>query len=235
MFSFVFDPLPAGKIILPGNVTSLTYFGRSCDLMVETIKGEDGVILQRAAPPLAPDTEESSMLESTSGDLSLQFSSLTVDDSDADPTPGTPGGPGPAASTPHRPATLPRLSTPPPSWSSPNPAEDSTEEAVSPEYSISSEPAEKPATAPPGGAQSCDTFYSLGCTTKVTFQGKKAAGDPATSKRSEVTYSMIGGLSSQLNVIRETIELPLKHPELFSNYGRSHVTALPSRCHVEDQ
>lgn len=228
MFSLVFVPLPAGKIILPGNIISLTYFGRSCGLMVETIKGEDGVTLQRVAPPLAPDTEESSMLESTSGDLSLQFSSLTVDDSDADATPGTPGGPGPAASTPHRPAALPRLSSPPPSWSSPNPVEDSAEEAVSLECSISSEPAEKLATAPPGGVQSCDTFYSLCCTTKVTFRGKRAAVDPATSKRSKVTYSMIGGLNSQLNVIRETIELPLKHPELFSNYGRSHVTALLS-------
>lgn len=43
----------------------------------------------------------------------------------------------------------------------------------------------------------------------------------AETKRSKVMYSMIGGLSSQLDVIRETIELPLKHPELFSNYGRS--------------
>uniref|UniRef100_H3BVT2 vesicle-fusing ATPase n=1 Tax=Tetraodon nigroviridis TaxID=99883 RepID=H3BVT2_TETNG len=208
----------AGRIILPGNIISLTYFGRSCGLMVETIKGEDGVTLQRAAPPLAPDTEENSMLESTSGDLSLHFSSLTVDDSDADLTPGTPGGPGPAASTPHRPANLPGPSSPPPSCSSPSPAEDSAEEAVSLECSISSEPAQNLPTAPPGGAQNSDAFYSLCCTTKVTFRGKRAAAD-AASKRSKVTYGMIGGLNSQLNVIRETIELPLKHPELFSNYG----------------
>lgn len=196
--------------------------------MVETIKGEDGVTLQSVAPPLTPDTEESCMLESTSRDLSLRFSSLTLDNSDADATPGTPGGPGPTASTPHRPAALPRLCSPPASWSSPNPAEDSAEEVVSPECSISSEPAEKLATALPGGAESCHTFYSLCCTTKVTFKNQRAAVDSATSKRSKVTYSMIGGLNSQLSVIRETIELPLKHPELFSNYGRSHVTALSS-------
>lgn len=223
MFSFVFVPLPAGQIILPGNIISLTYFGRSCGLIVETIKGEDGVTLRRAAPPFAPDTEESCNLESTPGDLSLQLSSLTVDDSVAAAIPGTPGGPGPAASTPHKPAALPRLSTPPPSWSSWIPAE-----AVGPECSICSEPAEKLPTAPPGGAQSCDTFYSLCCATKVTFSDKRAAEDPATSQRSKVTYSMIGGLTSQLSVIKETIELPLKHPDLFSSYGRSRVTAMPS-------
>lgn len=222
-----FPPLPAGKIILPGNLISLTYFGRSCGLMVETIKGEDGVTLQRAPLPLVPDTEESSVLESTSGDLSLQFGSLTIDNDDADGAPSTPGGPDPAASTPHRPAAPPRLFSPPSSCSSPNPAADSAEEAVSPEVSTSSEPAEKAATAPSGGRQCCDTFYTLCSTTKVTFKDKRAAGGSAKSKRSKVTYSMIGGLSSQLGVIRETIELPLKHPELFSNYGRSHGTAPP--------
>lgn len=51
-------------------------------------------------------------------------------------------------------------------------------------------------------------------------------GPDAEAKGSKVKYSMIGGLSSQLDVIRETIELPLKHPELFSNYGGSDRTIL---------
>ncbi|KAF7698344.1 hypothetical protein HF521_004854 [Silurus meridionalis] len=38
-------------------------------------------------------------------------------------------------------------------------------------------------------------------------------------ERSKVTYSMIGGLEAQLQVIRETIELPLKHPDIFKKYG----------------
>lgn len=33
------------------------------------------------------------------------------------------------------------------------------------------------------------------------------------------TYSMIGGLSKQIDEIREVIELPIKHPELFENLG----------------
>uniref|UniRef100_A0A671V6L8 AFG2 AAA ATPase homolog A n=1 Tax=Sparus aurata TaxID=8175 RepID=A0A671V6L8_SPAAU len=223
-------PLTVGNIILPGNVISLTYFGRSCSLRVETIRGEDGVTLHRPAPPaeLGPDTEESSVmnsvLESTSADLSLQLSLLTVDDGDADRAPSTPGEPGPAASTPLRPANLPSLSASPapytPSYTSQNPPAGSAEDAVSLESSLCSEQAEKIPAAPAGGAQSSDTFYCLSCSTKVSFRNRAGREDPdADAQRAKVMYSMIGGLSSQLDVIRETIELPLKHPELFSNYG----------------
>ncbi|XP_041652881.1 ATPase family protein 2 homolog isoform X2 [Cheilinus undulatus] len=214
-----------GTIILPGNVIPLTYFGRSCSLRVEAIRGEDGVTLHRPSPPpgLSPDTEESSVmnsvLDSSAVDLSLQLSQLTVDDNNTEETPSTPAEPGPSASTPRRPALLsPLSSTPAPSYSSQNPpTEGSAEDAVNLESSLSSE---RIPTAPPGGALSTDTFYCLSCSTKVSFRdnaGKKEKDKEA--KSSKVTYSMIGGLSSQLDVIRETIELPLKHPELFSNYG----------------
>uniref|UniRef100_A0A8C9XZB1 AFG2 AAA ATPase homolog A n=1 Tax=Sander lucioperca TaxID=283035 RepID=A0A8C9XZB1_SANLU len=220
----------SNSIILPGNVIPLTYFGRSCSLRVETIRGEDGVTIHRPAPPpgLGPDTDESSVmtsvLDSTSADLSLQLSLLTVDDNSADGAPSTPGEPGPAASTPRRPAHLPSLSSPAapctPSCNSQNPPAETAEDAVSLEGSLSSEQAEKIPTAPPGGALSTDTFYCLSCSTKVGFRDRAGQEDAdAEAKKSKVNYSMIGGLSSQLDVIRETIELPLKHPELFSNYG----------------
>lgn len=207
------SPPPAGSIILPGNVVSLSYFGRACSLRVETIRGEDGVTLQRAHPPLgaAPETEESSMMNSTSADLSLQLSMLTVDD---DMAPGTAGEPGPAASTPLRAAPLSLVSSPvaplTPSSTS-DPAENSL---------ISSEQPGNAPTAPPGGFSSINTFYSVTSFTKVQFnikRGQKELNEEAS--KSKVTYSMIGGLSSQLEAIRETIELPLKRPELFSSYG----------------
>uniref|UniRef100_A0A8C4EUU3 non-chaperonin molecular chaperone ATPase n=1 Tax=Dicentrarchus labrax TaxID=13489 RepID=A0A8C4EUU3_DICLA len=217
-----------GNIILPGNVISLTYFGRSCSLRVETIRGEDGVTLHRPAPPpgAGPDVDSSvmnSLLNFTSTDLSLQLSLLTVDDN-TDGAPRTPGEPGPAASTPRRPTNLPSLSSPAalctPSYNSQNPPAGSVKDAVSPESSLCSEQAETIPTAPPGGVQSTDTFYCLSCSTTVSFRERAGQEDSdAEAKRSKVTYSMIGGLSSQLDVIRETIELPLKHPELFSNYG----------------
>lgn len=221
-----------GNIILPGNVISLTYFGRSCSLCVETIRGEDGATLHRAAAPpgLGSDPAETSVkdseLDSTPADISLQLSLLTVND--AEDAPGTPGGP--AASTPCRPANPPCLSSPtascPSSYSSQNPpAAESAEGAVTPESSLSSEQTERIPTAPPGGVQSSDTFYCLSSSTNVSFKERPRREDPdAETKGSKVTYGMIGGLSSQLDVIRETIELPLKHPELFSNYGGSDRT-----------
>uniref|UniRef100_A0A8D3CNY8 AFG2 AAA ATPase homolog A n=1 Tax=Scophthalmus maximus TaxID=52904 RepID=A0A8D3CNY8_SCOMX len=191
-----------GNIVLPGGVLSLTYFGRSCSLRVEALTGEDGVTLQRPDPPpgLGPDTEESSVLnsvlDSTPADLSLQLSMLTF----------------PSLSSPPAPCS--------PSYSSQNPPAVSAEDAVSPESSLDSEQAGKTPTAPPGGALNTDTFYCLSCSTRVSFRHRAGREDPdAEAQRSRVTYSMIGGLSSQLDVIRETIELPLKHPELFSNYG----------------
>uniref|UniRef100_A0AAQ4PQB7 vesicle-fusing ATPase n=1 Tax=Gasterosteus aculeatus aculeatus TaxID=481459 RepID=A0AAQ4PQB7_GASAC len=124
-----------------------------------------------------------SVLDSTSADLSLQLSLLTVEDVVADAVPSPSGEPGRAASTPRRPAEL------------------------------------IPA-APPGCALSSETFYCLSRSTKVRVGSRAAQEDPdAQAGRSKVTYSMIGGLSGQLDVIRETIELPLKHPELFSTYG----------------
>ncbi|KAI9521385.1 hypothetical protein NQZ68_007701 [Dissostichus eleginoides] len=206
-----------GNILLPGNVVPLTYFGRSCNLRVETVRGEDGVSLHRPSPPSGPppDTEESSVmdsvLDSTSADLSLQLSLLTVDDNGSDGAPSSNGESGPAASTPRRPAHLPHLS----SLSSPLlPAPQGS-------YSLeSSQQADSVPTAPPGGAQSSDTFYCLSYSTKVSFRDRAGQEDPdAEAQRSKVKYCMIGGLSSQLDVIRETIELPLKHPELFSKYG----------------
>ncbi|KAM6951920.1 ATPase family gene 2 protein homolog A isoform 2-T2 [Lycodopsis pacificus] len=210
-----------GNVILPGNLISLSYFGRSCSLRVESIRGEDGVTLHRPAP--APDLEESSVMNSTSADLSLQLSLLTVDDhNSADGAASPPGEPGPAASTPRRPAHLAFVSSPlaPRTPSSQSPPAASAEEAVGLESSLGSEQAERVPTAPPGGALSTDTFYRLACSTKVRVGHRAGQEDPdAQAERSKVKYSMIGGLSSQLDVIRETIELPLKHPELFSTYG----------------
>lgn len=70
------------------------------------------------------------------------------------------------------------------------------------------------------GRSSTDTFYSV-CSSSTLSLCDPGEQDQAEEggEGSKVTYSMIGGLSGQLQVIRETIELPLKHPELFRNYG----------------
>ncbi|XP_054647866.1 ribosome biogenesis protein SPATA5 [Dunckerocampus dactyliophorus] len=222
--SFLLNSL-VGNIILPGNVLSLTYFGRPCNLFVETVRGEDGSALQRPPHPLSgsvPDTESAStmnsVLDSTPADLSLHLSLLTVDDSRG-------SGTTPTASTPLKPTCPPSLSSPTsptsPVCNARHAPADSEETTTSLEGFFSAEQAEKTAATPSAGWSSTDTFYRLCSATKVTLRGTTQKQDAHTkeAKRPKVTYSMIGGLSSQLDVIRETIELPLKHPQLFSNYG----------------
>jgi 26S proteasome regulatory subunit T6 len=34
------------------------------------------------------------------------------------------------------------------------------------------------------------------------------------------TYDMVGGLTQQIQEIKEVIELPIKHPELFESLGK---------------
>ncbi|KAM6923589.1 ATPase family gene 2 protein homolog A [Xenentodon cancila] len=222
-FKNVFLRTLVGNIILPGNVLSLSYFGRSCSLRVETVRGEDGVTLQRPDPPLGvgPDAEESSgmnsVLDSTSTDLSLQLSTLAVDDSH-EATPGTPGAPGPVASTPRRPDPFHLLSSSPPPCAPSFDSQNVSTAAVSLEHSLSPEEAQQVSTAPSAGFRSSDTFYRFSYSTKVYVQSRAGQKD-AEAQKSKITYGMIGGLRSQLDVIRETIELPLKRPELFSSYG----------------
>lgn len=53
---------------------------------------------------------------------------------------------------------------------------------------------------------------------------KKLQVDPLVSlmmveKVPDSTYEMIGGLNNQIKEIKEVIELPVKHPELFEALG----------------
>ncbi|NLG83710.1 MAG: AAA family ATPase [Firmicutes bacterium] len=65
-------------------------------------------------------------------------------------------------------------------------------------------------------------------TTATGAKAKNAEGTPRLPAQPregrrryvpEVTYAEIGGLKEQLNLIRETVELPLRHPEVFQHLG----------------
>jgi transitional endoplasmic reticulum ATPase len=43
--------------------------------------------------------------------------------------------------------------------------------------------------------------------------------DPKETRRADVTYDDIGGLGSSVDQVREMVELPLRHPELFQRLG----------------
>ncbi|XP_077388106.1 ATPase family gene 2 protein homolog A isoform X2 [Festucalex cinctus] len=212
--SFLLNSL-VGSIILPGNVVSITYFGQPCSLDVKSVHGEDGGTLKKSPlpPPRSCDAEESFALDSTPADLSLQLGLLALDDT------GGPRGT-PVASTPQRPTACPPLLTPAaPILNHLEPPVDCEESATSLEGSSGEEPSPQVPIAPSAVLLSTDTFYCLASTTKLSFGGKAKQDKDGGTKKVKVTYSMIGGLSSQLDVIRETIELPLKHPQLFSTYG----------------
>ena len=47
----------------------------------------------------------------------------------------------------------------------------------------------------------------------------KILPDMATDKKIRMTYEEVGGLESEIKAMREIVELPLRHPELFSRLG----------------
>lgn len=56
-------------------------------------------------------------------------------------------------------------------------------------------------------------------TTNVTFNPEAGAEAKEEKAAPEVTYEDIGGLSDEIKKVREMVELPLKHPEVFERLG----------------
>ena len=53
----------------------------------------------------------------------------------------------------------------------------------------------------------------------VTERTKFVQGEPGTTVSPGFTYDDLGGLDAEIKKIREMVELPLRHPELFENVG----------------
>jgi len=47
----------------------------------------------------------------------------------------------------------------------------------------------------------------------------KILSETATDKKTRITYEEVGGLGTEISAMREIVELPLRHPELFSRLG----------------
>ena len=47
----------------------------------------------------------------------------------------------------------------------------------------------------------------------------KILSETATDKKNRITYEEIGGLGVEITAMREIVELPLRHPELFTRLG----------------
>ncbi|XP_058263191.1 ATPase family gene 2 protein homolog A isoform X3 [Hemibagrus wyckioides] len=205
--SFLLQSLDS-RILLPGSSFFVSYFGRKCEINVTSLKGVDGVTLSPLSPPFpapsCPDAES----DAAPLDLSLQLAQLNLTPSCSTPNRSSPSTPHPPV-TPHTPNATP--STPSTHFLSDSALE-------TPDQSTHESHRDSKSQTPSAGRNGNNTFYSVCSSTQISFthtQHSKSEGQ----ERSKVTYSMIGGLSAQLQVIREMIELPLKHPEIFKNYG----------------
>ncbi|XP_053795838.1 ribosome biogenesis protein SPATA5 isoform X2 [Vidua chalybeata] len=202
-----------GKIVLPGNLLAFTYYGRLCNIMVMKVKGTDGaeLIAQGGAIPgdsSEPDLERSD-LGSSASDLSLQLSRMDIGDSPEVASMRTPS----KAMDPGSP------SAPDSGHGDKTSRGDGAD--LTQDLQLAGEGSTEglPLTGRMGAMSNTDCFYFISSRTKINFIEPRTSVAEDGKCQSRVTYDMIGGLSSQLRTIRETVELPLKQPELFKSYG----------------
>ncbi|XP_067849528.1 ATPase family gene 2 protein homolog A isoform X3 [Heptranchias perlo] len=227
-----------GKIVLPGNFLNLMFYGRSCHLMVRKIKGVDGAVLEMLSnvTPSGIKVNGESLLdkpvhENIAMDLSTHFSNLVVDVMQDRGINITSDSPSPTTDSQN--TSILTCSSTVDSGKLPEAHTGITCSAVS-----SSENVEKSESVKERDDEcdplmedfilmpdiclksNRDTFYHISLLTQIKFlQGQSNDEERKQECKSKVTYDMIGGLASQLKMIRETIELPLKQPQLFKSYG----------------
>lgn len=63
-------------------------------------------------------------------------------------------------------------------------------------------------------------FYKLLSTTVFKWQEDECSSMDVKLGRNKVNFSSVGGLSKQIESIREMIELPIKCPQLLKSYGK---------------
>ncbi|XP_065131277.1 ATPase family gene 2 protein homolog A isoform X1 [Paramisgurnus dabryanus] len=196
------------RVVLPGSSLSLSYFGRSCIIRVDSVQGVDGVTLS----PVAPVSVQTPVLDRSTLDLSSQLEQLSINQNKFEPSASTPNSKQDSLlQTPRFPTTPCKLSDPGSFLNSAEPSFTDSPLPAVPDISPES---------PSAGWSGCGTFYSVCSSTKLSISDSCGQDEGSEGQeRSKVTYSMIGGLADQLQAIRETIQLPLKHPELFKSYG----------------
>nr|XP_004667080.1 ATPase family protein 2 homolog isoform X2 [Jaculus jaculus] len=214
-----------GKIVLPGNFLYCTFYGRLCKLQVLQVKGADGITLGRPQSNSGTDAQEMACehysMESSDLDISFQLGQLDLKESQS-----------PVSSIPCKPVADRNINKAGDDLLdvTQSPGDGSglgLEEAIGLKCSFDSAnegnkqliKEEKPLTSARAGSKcNTDTFYFISSTTRISLR-KSYTNSKEQDNQFKVTYDMIGGLNSQLKAIREIIELPLKQPELFKNYG----------------
>ncbi|NWW13068.1 SPAT5 protein, partial [Oreocharis arfaki] len=206
-----------GKIVLPGNLLAFTYYGKLCNIVVMKVRGTDGAELIAQGSTVPGDSNEPELersdLESSALDLSLQLSRMDIGDNPEVASTSTPS----KAMDPGSPVT--------PSGPDSGQGDKALSRGDGADLTHDLELAGKasaeglPLTGKTGAMSNTDCFYFISSRTKINFSEPRSSVAEDGECESRVTYDMIGGLSSQLRTIRETVELPLKQPELFKSYG----------------
>ncbi|NWU83294.1 SPAT5 protein, partial [Onychorhynchus coronatus] len=202
-----------GKIVLPGNLLAFTFYGKLCNIMVMRVKGADGAELSAQGSAISSDPDpERSDLETSALDLSLQLSRMDIGDSPE----------AASLSTPSKSMDPGSLVTP--SGQDSGQGDKTSSQGNGADLAEDLELAGKssseglPVMGKTGAISNTDSFYFISSRTRINFiEPRTSIAEDGDASR--VTYDMIGGLSSQLRTIRETVELPLKQPELFKSYG----------------
>ncbi|PKU44806.1 spermatogenesis-associated protein 5 [Limosa lapponica baueri] len=221
------NPKLNGKIVLPGNLLAFTFYGKLCNIVVMKVKGTDGAELTAQGTTISSDMHEPDLersdLEMSTLDLSLQLGKMDIDDS-----------PGFASvSTPSKPMDLGSPVTPSlavvASGQDSGQGDKTCNKGDGADLTDDLELAGKggsegrPLTGKSGAISNTDAFYFISSRTRINFIETRTNVAEDGDCESRVTYDMIGGLSSQLRTIRETVELPLKQAELFKSYAMSLV------------
>ncbi|NWI10698.1 SPAT5 protein, partial [Crypturellus soui] len=212
-----------GKVVLPGNLLAFTFYGRLCNLVVTKVTGSDGAELTAPSSAISSAMGERDFeraeLEPGALDLSLQLSKMDLDDSLEAGSPGTPS----KLMVPESPVTP--VSALIASGQDSGQADKPYNKENVTDLTDDSELVEKGGSESlllpdkPGMMSSTDVFYFISSRTRINFIETRPSEAEDSDCESRVTYDMIGGLSGQLRTIRETIELPMKQPELFKSYG----------------
>ncbi|NXV99914.1 SPAT5 protein, partial [Fregetta grallaria] len=212
-----------GKIVLPGNLLAFTFYGKLCNIVVMKVKGTDGAELIAQSSAISSDMPEPDLersdLETSTLDLSLQLGKMDIDDSPEVASMSTPSKP----MDPGSPVTPSSAVTA--SGQDSGQGEETCSKGGGADLIDDLELAGKggseglPLTGKTGAISSTDAFYFISSRTRINFIETRTNVAEDGGCESRVTYDMIGGLSSQLKTIRETVELPLKQAELFKSYG----------------
>ncbi|KAG8592818.1 hypothetical protein GDO81_000636 [Engystomops pustulosus] len=204
-----------GKIVLPGNLINLSFYGRTCNLQVASIKGPDGGVQETCHSDIHDSTIDHSNVDSSALDLSLQLNLLDIEERQHVAVTSTPSkGEESKSSLPasHSEALMDDQSIG-------EPCQDTSQGPICLISATSDDSAAVSPYRKAGVRCNTDIFYYISPLTQVKCISSKGLSKTEDSTKTRITYDMIGGLQSQLKEIRETIELPLKQPELFKSYG----------------